>query len=222
MFSVAIDGPAGAGKSTIAKKVAKDLSIIYVDTGAMYRAVAYFVWKKGFDCKNSEQVCSCLPEIKLEIQYSEEFGQKIILNGEDVSAEIRLPEVSNAVASVSAISEVRAFLLEQQRSLAKSQSLVMDGRDIATVVLPNADVKIFLTASPEVRAQRRFLEYQQKGIEISFETVLEDVIQRDFKDTHRDIAPLKQADDAILVDSSQLSFEETVEKIKSIISEKIK
>ena len=221
MFSVAIDGPAGAGKSTIAKKVAKDLSIIYVDTGAMYRAVAYFVLKKGFDCTNPEQVCSCLSEIKLEIEYSEEFGQKIILNGKDISTEIRLPEVSNAVANVSAITEVREFLLEQQRSLAKSQSLVMDGRDIATVVLPNADVKIFLTASPEVRAKRRLLDYQQKGIETSFEKVLEDVIQRDFKDCNRAVAPLRQADDAILVDSSQLSFDETVEKIKSIIHEKI-
>ncbi len=221
MFAVAIDGPAGAGKSTIARKVAADLSIIYVDTGAMYRAIGAYAIRKGKDTKSAEEVSPLLPEIQLELTYSEEQGQRIYLNGEDVSEEIRRPEMGMAASNVSAIPAVRAFLLEEQRKLAKRQSVIMDGRDIGTVVLPDAEVKIFLTASAEIRARRRWKEFIEKGMEKTFEEVLEDVIFRDKQDMERPIAPLKQADDAILLDSSDLNFEETVAKVKEIIKERV-
>lgn len=221
MFAIAIDGPAGAGKSTIARRVAADLSIIYVDTGALYRAIGAYAIRKGVDTKCAEKVTALLPEITLELSYSEENGQRIFLNGEDVSSEIRLPEMGMATSNVSSIPEVRAFLLDQQRSMAKRQSVIMDGRDIGTVVLPDAQVKIFLTASPEERARRRWKEFQEKGFQDKYEDILADVIRRDEQDMNRPIAPLKQADDAVLLDSTHLNFAETVEKIKEIIKERI-
>ncbi|MBQ8598589.1 MAG: (d)CMP kinase [Oscillospiraceae bacterium] len=221
MFAIAIDGPAGAGKSTIARRVAADLSIIYVDTGALYRAIGAYAIRNGVDTKCAEKVSALLPEITLELSYSEENGQRIFLNGEDVSSEIRLPEMGMAASNVSSIPQVRAFLLDQQRSMAKRQSVIMDGRDIGTVVLPDAQVKIFLTASPEERARRRWKEFQEKGLSDKYEDILADVIRRDEQDMNRPIAPLKQADDAVLLDSTHLNFAETVEKIKEIIKERI-
>ena len=221
MFAIAIDGPAGAGKSTIARKVAAELSIIYVDTGAMYRAIGAYAIRKGVDTKNAPAVAALLPEISLELTYSEEQGQRIFLNGEDVSSEIRLPEMGMAASNVSTIPEVRAFLLEQQRGMAKRQSVIMDGRDIGTVVLPDAEVKIFLTASAEERARRRWKEFSEKGLPDTYEEILADVIRRDEQDMNRPIAPLKQADDAILLDSTALNFAETVEKVKEIIKERV-
>ena len=221
MFAIAIDGPAGAGKSTIARKVAAELSIIYVDTGAMYRAIGAYAIRKGVDTKDAESVTALLPEISLELSYSEEQGQRIFLNGEDVSTEIRLPEMGMAASNVSAIPDVRAFLLEQQRSMAKRQSVIMDGRDIGTVVLPDAEVKIFLTASPEERARRRWKEFSEKGLPDTYEEILADVIRRDEQDMNRPIAPLKQADDAVLLDSTELNFAQTVEKVKEIIKERV-
>ena len=221
MFAIAIDGPAGAGKSTIARKVAAELSIIYVDTGAMYRAIGVYAIRKGVDTKNAPAVAALLPEISLELTYSEEQGQRIFLNGEDVSSEIRLPEMGMAASNGSAIPEVRAFLLEQQRGMAKRQSVIMDGRDIGTVVLPDAEVKIFLTASAEERARRRWKEFSEKGLPDTYEEILADVIRRDEQDMNRPIAPLKQADDAILLDSTALNFAETVEKVKEIIKERV-
>lgn len=221
MFAIAIDGPAGAGKSTIARKVAADLSIIYVDTGAMYRAVGAYAIRKGVATDDKEKVPALLPEINLELSYSEEKGQQIFLNGEDVSTEIRLPEMGMAASNVSAMPEVRAFLLEQQRAMAKRQSVIMDGRDIGTVVLPDAEVKIFLTAAPEERARRRWKEFQEKGLPDKYEDILADVIRRDEQDMNRPIAPLKQADDAVLLDSTHLTFAETVEKVKEIMKERV-
>ena len=221
MFAIAIDGPAGAGKSTIARKVAAELSIIYVDTGAMYRAIGAYAIRKGVDTKDAPAVAALLPENSLELTYSEEQGQRIFLNGEDVSSEIRLPEMGMAASNVSAIPEVRAFLLEQQRGMAKRQSVIMDGRDIGTVVLPDAEVKIFLTASAEERARRRWKEFSEKGLPDTYEEILADVIRRDEQDMNRPIAPLKQADDAILLDSTALNFAETVEKVKEIIKERV-
>ena len=221
MFAIAIDGPAGAGKSTIARKVAAELSIIYVDTGAMYRAIGAYAIRKGMDTKDAPAVAALLPEISLELTYSEEQGQRIFLNGEDVSSEIRLPEMGMAASNVSTIPEVRAFLLEQQRGMAKRQSVIMDGRDIGTVVLPDAEVKIFLTASAEERARRRWKEFSEKGLPDTYEEILADVIRRDEQDMNRPIAPLKQADDAILLDSTALNFAETVEKVKEIIKERV-
>ena len=221
MFAIAIDGPAGAGKSTIARKVAAELSIIYVDTGAMYRAIGAYAIRKGVDTKDAESVAALLPEISLELSYSEEQGQRIFLNGEDVSTEIRLPEMGMAASNVSAIPDVRAFLFQQQRSMAKRQSVIMDGRDIGTVVLPDAEVKIFLTASPEERARRRWKEFSEKGLPDTYEEILADVIRRDEQDMNRPIAPLKQADDAVLLDSTELNFAQTVEKVKEIIKERV-
>ena len=221
MFAIAIDGPAGAGKSTIARKVAADLSIIYVDTGAMYRAVGAYAIRKGVATDDKEKVPALLPEICLELSYSEEKGQQIFLNGEDVSTEIRLPEMGMAASNVSAMPEVRAFLLEQQRAMAKRQSVIMDGRDIGTVVLPDAEVKIFLTAAPEERPRRRWKEFQEKGLPDKYEDILADVIRRDEQDMNRPIAPLKQADDAVLLDSTLLTFAETVEKVKEIMKERV-
>lgn len=221
MFAIAIDGPAGAGKSTIARKVAADLSIIYVDTGAMYRAIGAYAIRKGIDTKDAEGVSALLPEISLELSYSEEQGQRIFLNGEDVSTEIRLPEMGMAASNVSSIPNVRAFLLEQQRGMARRQSVIMDGRDIGTVVLPDAKVKIFLTASPEERARRRWKEFSEKGLSDSYEDILADVIRRDEQDMNRPIAPLKQAEDAVLLDSTELNFVQTVEKVKEIIKERV-
>lgn len=219
MISVAIDGPAGAGKSTLARRLAADLGYIYVDTGAMYRSIGLYALRAGKDPKDNSAVDALLPEISLELA-SIEGEQHIYLNGEDVSTAIRTEEAGMAASAVGANPNVRAFLLDLQRNMAKTQDVLMDGRDIGTVVLPDATVKIFLTASPEARATRRWKEYQQKGIDTAYEDVLADVKQRDYQDTHRAAAPLKQAEDAVLLDTSDLNFEQSLEAMKNIIAEK--
>ncbi len=220
MVSVAIDGPAGAGKSTLARRLAAELGYIYVDTGAMFRTIGLYALRAGKDPKDNEAVNALLPEISLKFAF---IGgeQHIYLNGEDVSTAIRTEEVGMAASAVGANPEVRAFLLGMQRDMAKTQDVLMDGRDIGTVVLPDATVKIFLTASPEARATRRWKEYQQKGVEVSYEEVLVDVRQRDYQDTHRAAAPLRQADDAQLLDTSEMNFEQSLEAMKKMIVEKV-
>ena len=221
MISVAIDGPSGAGKSSLAKRLAKDLGYVYVDTGAMYRSIGLYAVRAGVDPKDEAAVTALLPQIKLAIRLVD-GAQHIYLNGEDVSDAIRAENIGMAASAVSAHPPVRAFLLDTQRGLAADQNILMDGRDIGTVVLPNAQVKIFLTASPEARATRRWKEYQQKGIDTPYEDVLADVKQRDYQDTHRAAAPLKQADDAVLLDTSELNFEQSFEAMKKIITEKVR
>ena len=220
MISVAIDGPAGAGKSTLARRLAAELGYIYVDTGAMFRTIGLYALRAGKVPKDNEAVNALLPEISLKFAF---IGgeQHIYLNGEDVSTAIRTEEVGMAASAVGANPEVRAFLLGMQRDMAKTQDVLMDGRDIGTVVLPDATVKIFLTASPEARATRRWKEYQQKGVEVSYEEVLADVRQRDYQDTHRAAAPLRQADDAQLLDTSEMNFEQSLEAMKKMIVEKV-
>ena len=220
MVSVAIDGPAGAGKSTLARRLAAELGYIYVDTGAMFRTIGLYALRAGKDPKDNEAGNALLPEISLKFAF---IGgeQHIYLNGEDVSTAIRTEEVGMAASAVGATPEVRAFLLGMQRDMAKTQDVLMDGRDIGTVVLPDATVKIFLTASPEARATRRWKEYQQKGVEVSYEEVLADVRQRDYQDTHRAAAPLRQADDAQLLDTSEMNFEQSLEAMKKMIVEKV-
>ena len=221
MISIAIDGPSGAGKSTIAREIAARKGYIYVDTGAMYRAIGLYMVRHNIDTKNSNGVSEKLNEITLDLKYVN-GEQKVYLNGEDVSIDIRLPEMSMAASNVSAIKQVREFLLDVQRSFALKNNIIMDGRDIGTVILPNANVKIFLTATPEVRAQRRYKELIEKGMKTDFEEVLADLIKRDENDTNRPIAPLKQAEDAVLVDSTDLTWLETINKIIGIIGEKTK
>ena len=220
MVSVAIDGPAGAGKSTLARRLAAELGYIYVDTGAMFRTIGLYALRAGKDPKDNEAVNALLPEISLKFAFIE-GEQHIYLNGEDVSTAIRTEEVGMAASAVGANPEVRTFLLGMQRDMAKTQDVLMDGRDIGTVVLPDATVKIFLTASPEARATRRWKEYQQKGVEVSYEEVLADVRQRDYQDTHRAAAPLRQADDAQLLDTSEMNFEQSLEAMKKMIVEKV-
>lgn len=220
MVSVAIDGPAGAGKSTLARRLAAELGYIYVDTGAMFRTIGLYALRAGKDPKDNEAVNALLPEISLKFAFIE-GEQHIYLNGEDVSTAIRTEEVGMAASAVGANPEVRAFLLGMQRDMAKTQDVLMDGRDIGTVVLPDATVKIFLTASPEARATRRWKEYQQKGVEVSYEEVLADVRQRDYQDTHRAAAPLRRADDAQLLDTSEMNFEQSLEAMKKMIVEKV-
>ena len=220
MISVAIDGPSGAGKSTLAKRLAKELGYVYVDTGAMFRAIGLFALRNGADPADAAAVNALLPQITLTLA-SIEGAQHIYLNGEDVSTEIRQEQVGMAASAVGANPAVRSFLLEQQRGLAESQNILMDGRDIGTVVLPHATVKIFLTASAEARAQRRLLELQHKGQNTDFETVLADIRQRDYQDTHREAAPLRQAEDAVLVDTSALDFEQSFARLKAVILENI-
>jgi len=219
MISVAIDGPSGAGKSSLAKRLAKELGYVYVDTGAMYRAIGLYALRAGRDPKVLEQVEPLLPEITLTLQVID-GTQHIYLNGEDVSAAIRTEQVGMAASAVSSHPVVRAFLLQQQRDLAASQNVLMDGRDIGTVVLPNATVKIFLTASAEARAARRLKELQEKGQPADFETVLADMKLRDHQDSHRAAAPLRQAEDAVLLDTSELDFEQSFAAMKAIITEK--
>ena len=220
MVSVAIDGPAGAGKSTLARRLAAEMGYIYVDTGAMFRTIGLYALRKGVDPKDNAAVNTLLPEIGLRVDCID-GEQHIYLNGEDVSTAIRTEEAGMAASAVGANPEVRAFLLELQRGMTKTQNVLMDGRDIGTVVLPDATVKIFLTAAPEARARRRWLEYQQKGMEVAFEDVLADVKQRDYQDTHRAAAPLKQAEDAVLLDTSDLNFEQSLAAMKKIIAEKV-
>ena len=220
MVSIAIDGPSGAGKSTLAKRLAKELGYIYVDTGAMYRSIGLYALRRGVDPKNADAVQALLPGIELGIQL-QDGAQHVYLNGEDVSTDIRAEAVGMAASAVSAHPAVRAFLLDTQQNLAKGQNILMDGRDIGTVVLPDATVKIFLTASPEARAERRRKELEEKGQPADFATVLADIQQRDYQDTHRAVAPLKQAQDAVLVDSSDIDFEQTFALLKKTILERI-
>jgi len=220
VMAVAIDGPVGAGKSSIARAAAKKLGFVYVDTGALYRAVGLYCSRKGADLSSHEAVAALLPDIHPEIQLID-GTQHVFLNGEDVSVEIRLPEISMAASAVSSVPEVRNALLDMQRDIAEKNNVLMDGRDIGTVVLPNAQVKIFLTASPEIRAKRRYDELCAKGVSTSFEDVLNDLNKRDHDDSHRAVAPLKQADDAVLADTSNLDFEQSCELVCNIIKEKL-
>ncbi len=218
IYSVAVDGPSGAGKSTLAKAAAARLGIVYVDTGAIYRSIGYAVFRRGLDPKDAA-VTSVLPELTIEMRYGTDGLQRMYLNGEDVTEEIRRPEISLYASGVSAIGEVRAFLLQMQRDLAKKSSVIMDGRDIGTVVLPDADVKIYLTASVEMRAKRRMLELEQRGTPQPFDEVLRQIEDRDWADMHRDVAPLRQAEDAVVVDTSSLDFEESLDRLLTVIRE---
>ena len=220
IVSVAIDGPAGAGKSTIARQAAKTRGYIYVDTGALYRAIGLFALKNGVDLCQQNQVEQMLSNVQIELVFLE-GEQHVFLCGTDVSQEIRTPEVSMAASQVSAILAVRDFLFDLQRDMAKKHSVIMDGRDIGTVVLPHAQVKIFLTASPEERARRRFEELKQKGSQSSYEEVLKDLKQRDYQDSHREIAPLRPAEDAIEVDTTGLSLQQSVDRIIMLIKERL-
>lgn len=220
MISVAIDGPSGAGKSTLAKRLAKELGYLYVDTGAMYRSIGLFALRKGADPKDEAAITALLPQIQIELRYVN-GAQRVLLCGEDVSEAIRAEEVGMATSAVSAHPPVRAFLLELQRGMARTHDILMDGRDIGTVILPNASVKIFLTASAEARATRRFRELQEKGVDTDFETVLEDIRRRDYQDSHRATAPLRQAEDAVLVDTSEMNLEESFQALKSLILSRV-
>lgn len=220
-FSIAIDGPAGAGKSTIAKRLAKELGYCYVDTGAIYRTVAYFLDLLGVSPKDVDGVERYIDELTVSIEYDENGLQHMIMNGMDVTGDIRTQDISQKASLVSAHAVVREVLLDMQRDVARKNNVIMDGRDIGTVVLPNADVKIFLTASPEVRARRRTDELIAKGQKAVYETILKEIIQRDHQDSHRPVAPLKQANDAVLVDTSELNIEEVLSAIKGIVRERI-
>ncbi len=222
MYSVAIDGPSGAGKSTIARAAAKVLGFIYVDTGALYRAIGYYIVKQGINTKDEHAVSQQLKNIDISLKYDNNGKQQVILNNNDVSEYIRTPEVSMAASNVSAIPKVREFLLDLQRNIAKTNNVIMDGRDIATVILPNADVKIFLTASAEKRAHRRYLELLEKGENITEQEVLEDVKKRDYQDSHREIAPLMPSGTSIIVDTSELTLDESINTIIKIVKEHLK
>ncbi len=215
-MKIAIDGPSGAGKSTFAKLLAKKLSLVYVDTGALYRSIGLYVKRKGADPKNEAEVLPLLNGVKLELKYSD-MGQRVILNGEDVSDLIRTSEISMYASDVSKLSGVRSFLLEIQKDMAKRGSVVMDGRDIGTVIMPDADIKFFMVATPEIRAKRRFKELCEKGIECSYDDILADMIQRDKNDRERDIAPAVPAEDAIHFDNSDMNIEETLDAMIKII-----
>lgn len=219
-LQVAIDGPAGAGKSSLAKALAQRLGAVYVDTGAIYRAVGLSIARQGGDCRKPEDVLPRLPEIKLTLDFGSDGLQRMYLNGEDVTEAIRDNAVSAYASQVSAIPEVRAFLLEMQRQLAAEQSVVMDGRDIGTVVLPQAQVKIFLTASPEQRALRRWKELRAKGQEADLAVIQAEIIQRDYDDSHRAAAPLRRAEDAVEVDTSALNLEESLEALYTVVKER--
>ncbi|MGN0501490.1 MAG: (d)CMP kinase [Ruminococcus sp.] len=219
--AIALDGPAGAGKSSIAKRAAKALDYIYVDTGALYRTIGLAATRKGVEPKPSEEVEKLLSEITVDLTFNDKGEQIVLLDGEDVSGLIRTPEASMMASKISAVPSVRAYLLDLQRNMAKSHNVIMDGRDIGTVVLPDAKVKIFLTASPEARAQRRYKELCEKGMYVKYEDILNDVITRDYNDTHRETAPLKPADGCVMVDTTELDFEQSVEKIIFVIKENI-
>ncbi len=221
LYSVAIDGPSGAGKSSVAKAIAKELNILYVDTGAIYRTIGLEICRRGLDPKSKTDVLSVLPELDIRMAYGDDGLQHMLLNGEDVTAEIRKPEISLYASDVSAMAEVREFLMEMQRDMARKNCVIMDGRDIGTIVLPYADVKIFLTASAQERARRRFLELQKKGMEKPYEEILAEQEQRDYNDTHRAVAPLKPAQDSVIVDTTGFEFEQSKEKILSVIREKL-
>lgn len=221
MINVAIDGPAGAGKSTIAKAAAKELGYIYVDTGALYRTIALSAVNSGV-IDNEEETVKMLDSIEVKLGFAEDGTQCVYLNGEDVSSKIRTPEISMGASKVSAIPKVREFLLDLQRNIARENNVIMDGRDIATVVLPDANPKIFLFASPECRAERRYKELIEKGETVSYEEVLADVNQRDYQDSHREIAPLKPTEESVMADTSSLTLEESIELIINTIKENTK
>lgn len=216
MYQIAIDGPSGAGKSSLAKAAAARLGIVYVDTGALYRTVGYYVTTKGIDPKNAEAVSAVLSEIHVELKF-ENGTQYVYLNGENLGDKIRRPEISMAASAVSAIPAVRAFLLETQKSIARTHSVIMDGRDIGTVILPEADVKIFLFASDEARAKRRTKELAEKGIAADYNDVLREMRERDAQDRNRDVAPAIPAEDAIMFDNSELTVEESIERLLEIV-----
>lgn len=218
MINIAIDGPAGAGKSSAAKLIAKELGFIYIDTGALYRSIGVAVLRKGLKTDIKEDVVSVLPEVELSLKFVD-GEQRVILNGQDVSRDIRLPEASMAASNVSAIPEVRSFLLDMQKKFAKESNCLMDGRDIGTVILPDADLKVFLTASPEVRAKRRYDELIEKGTPKDYDELLEEIKLRDHNDSTRTIAPLRPADDAVIVDSSEMTLDEVVAKVVSMVKE---
>ena len=220
MIRIAIDGPGGAGKSTIAKAVAKKLDILYVDTGALYRTVGLYVKSRNVDPRDAQGVSALLPEISIEVKY-ENGAQCVYLNGVNHGDAIRTPEMSMYASAVSAIPSVRAFLLETQKDIARKNSVIMDGRDIGTVILPDADVKIFMTASPECRAMRRYKELLERGQkDVTYEAVLAEMNQRDGQDSSREIAPTKAADDAVLLDNSDMSFEENVDAVIALVKQK--
>ncbi|MEE0982031.1 MAG: (d)CMP kinase [Acutalibacteraceae bacterium] len=219
-INIAIDGPAGAGKSSIAKLVSKELGYIYVDTGALYRTVGLYSIRKGIDTKDAEAVTATRKDIEVKLGFVD-GAQHVFLNGEDVSDAIRTPESSMGASNVSAIPAVRTFLFDLQRDIAKNNNCIMDGRDIGTVVLPDAQIKLFLTASPEARAERRYKELIEKGEKVEFQDVLDDINKRDYQDSHREIAPLKQAEDALLVDNSGCNLEEGTALVIGIIKEKL-
>lgn len=221
LYSVAIDGPSGAGKSTLAKAAAAALGICYVDTGAIYRTIGYGVYCRGIDPSDAAAVAAVLPEMRLELHYDQAGLQRMKLAGRDVTEEIRLPEMSKYASRVSAIPAVRDFLLELQRDQARRRSVIMDGRDIGTVVLPDADLKIYLTASAEERASRRYLEMEDKPDKPTYDQILEDIKQRDYNDMHRAVSPLQQAEDAVLIDSTTMGFHEVCEEIMDLIEQRL-
>ena len=218
--SIAIDGPAGAGKSSVAKAAAKELGFVYVDTGAIYRTIALYVLRQGVAPQDAAGVEGLLPQIEIGMEYTDQ-GQKMILNGEDVTGLIRTPEVSMATSTCSAIPAVRAFLLQLQRDLAEKNNVLMDGRDIGTVVLPHAQLKVFLTASPQERARRRVLQLEESGRKADYEAILRDIQQRDYQDSHRETAPLRPAEDSVLVDTSGVTFEESVRRLVELVRERL-
>ena len=215
-YNIAIDGPAGAGKSTIAKKLAADLGYVYVDTGAMYRAMAYYFLQNGIDAKDEKAIADACSNVDVTIQYVN-GEQQVILNGENVNGVIRKEEVGNMASATSVYPVVRTKLVELQRQLAAKENVIMDGRDIGTVVLPNANVKIYLTASSAVRAKRRFDELTAKGVECDIDAIEKDIIDRDYRDMHRETSPLRQAEDAVFLDSSNLDIDGVVAEMKKII-----
>ncbi len=219
--SIAIDGPAGAGKSTIAKKAAKELNFIYVDTGALYRTVGLAATRRGIEAKPSAEVDSMLKSINVDLTFNDENEQVVLLDGEDVSAQIRTPEASMMASAISAVASVREYLLDLQRNIARNNNVIMDGRDIGTVVLPDAKIKIFLFADPEDRAKRRYEELLAKGMDVNYESILKDVKQRDYNDSHRDVAPLKPAEDSIMVNTTGNTLEQSVELLIKIMKENI-
>ena len=220
-IAIALDGPAGAGKSSIAKRAAKALDYIYVDTGALYRTIGLAATRKNVEPVASAEVENLLSGISVDLTFNDKGEQIVLLDGEDVSGLIRTPEASMMASKISAIPSVRAYLLDLQRNMAKTHNVIMDGRDIGTVVLPDANVKIFLTASPEARATRRYKELCEKGMDVNYEDILNDVITRDYNDSHRETAPLKPAEGCVMVDTTELDFEQSVEKIIAVIKENI-
>lgn len=220
-YSIAIDGPAGAGKSTMAKRLAQALGYVYVDTGAIYRTVGYHMNLMGIGPKDADGINRLIGDVNLDITYDAQGTQHMILNGADVSDEIRTPEMSMIASTISAHKVVRDFLLDTQRDLAKAYNVVMDGRDIGTVVLPDADLKIYLTAAPEVRAQRRIAQYREQGQKVDERKILAEIIQRDVQDMNRPIAPLRRAKDAVLLDTSYLNVEETIARLLEIAAQRL-